>query len=139
MPEDRLALRSLHFPEAGGECWRVHQLLSDTYDRMLAQKRSCEMVVAVSRPLTREQADLFNDQNIALQTAAATVVGALFPATRGRYKAAAGGAAGFAVGLVLEPRHAGDVVVAVEAWVAGGIGPQHTSSAVLIKNKGGVR
>jgi hypothetical protein len=139
MPEDRLALRSLHFCDAGCDYWRVHDFITETYDRMLAQKRPCERVVAVSRPLTRDQAQLFNDQNDALALATAGIIGKAFPVLKPWQRKATGAASGFSLKFALDTRHAGDVIVAVQAWVEGGIGQQHSSRTMLIKNKGGAQ
>lgn len=139
MPEDRLAIRSLHFCDIGRDYWRVHDFITDTYDRMLAQKRPCEMVVAVSRPLTRAQAQLFNDQYDALALAASIVVGKAFPSPTSWQRKLAGASTGMSVKFALDTRHAGDVIVAVQAWVDGGIGQQHSSRAMLIKNNGGAQ
>ena len=117
----------------------MSNFVTDIYDRMLAQGRPCEMMVAISNPLTRKQAELFNDQNDALEKAVSGMTGAAFPASRLWVKGAAGYFAGKAVSFAMASRHAGDVAVAVQAWVSGGIGPQHTSSTMVIENKGGPR
>lgn len=139
MPSDRPKLQTLHFCAARGESWKVSNFVSDIYDRMLAQGRPCEMLVAISNPLTRKQAELFTDQNDALEKAVTGMTGAAFPASRLWVKGAAGYFAGKAVSFAMASRHAGDVAVAVQAWVNGGIGPQHTSATMVIENKGGPR
>lgn len=137
MPSDRSSLRTMHFCAARGESWKVSNFVCDLCDRMLAQERPCEMLVAISSPLTRKQAELFNDQNDALETAVTWITGAAFPASRLLVKGSAGRIAGKAVSFAMSSRHAGDVAVAVQAWVNGGIGPQHTSATMIIENKGG--
>jgi len=97
------------------------------------------MMVAISNPLTRKQAELFNDQNDALEKAVGGITSAAFPSSRLLVKGVAGLLAGTGVSFVMASRHAGDVVVAVQAWVNGGIGPQHTSATLVIENKGGPR
>lgn len=139
MPSDRPKLRTLHFCAARGESWKVSNFVTDIYDRMLAQGRPCEMLVAISNPLTRKQAELFNDQNDALAKAVGGITSAAFPASRLLVKGAAGFLAGSAVSFAMASRHAGDVAVAVQAWVNGGIGPQHTSATMVIENEGGPR
>lgn len=139
IPSDRQNLRTLHFCAAQGESWKVSDFVSDLYDRMLAQQRPCEMLVAISHPLTRKQAELFNDLNAALAKAVGAVTSAAFPASRLWIKGAGGFFAGSAVSFAMESRHAGDMVVALQAWVNGGIGPQHTSVTMVIENKGGPR
>lgn len=99
----------------------------------------CEMVVAVSRPLMRDQAQLFNDQNDALALATAGIIGNAFPVLKPWQRKATGAPSGFSLKFALNMRHAGDVIVAVQAWVEGGIGQQHSSRSMLIKNKGGAQ
>jgi hypothetical protein len=135
-PSDRPSLRQIFFCELGSHCYKVSDLIVDTYDRMLAGQRFCEMVVAISNPLTREQADLFNQQRIKIASVAAGAFG-LAAKPLGLYGAPAGPAAASFVHNHLVTRHAGDVMVAVDAKVQGGIGPQHTSTSLLIKVKGG--
>jgi hypothetical protein len=139
MAKDVPTLRSLRILNCGSDHWRVADFIAETYDRMLAQSRPCEMVVAVSDPPTRKQAELFNDQTDALALAASIIIGRGFPSKRVWQKTTAGGFAGLSVKLLSDTRHPGDVVVAVQAWVEGGIGPQHTPRAMLLKNQGGVR
>ena len=103
---------------------------------MIADQRPCDMVVAISAPLTWEQADLFNQQRLSI---AGVVAGAIGLAAKplGLYGAHAGAATAAFVRCQLDARHAGDVIVAVDAKVQGGIGPQHTSRTLLIKARGG--
>ena len=139
MAGNHLQLRSLHLHDDGKINWRIHDLLIQVYDRMLAQDRPCEMVVAVSDPLTRAQAVLFNDQNASVANAVGSGAALGFPVGWLKTRSTVGSAAKFAVEMVLESRHAGDVIVSVNAWGSGGIGPQHTSKALLIKAQGGRR
>lgn len=139
MREDRLAILSLSFCDPVGNNWKVRDFVIETYDRMLAQQRPCEMLVAVSHPLTRKQADLFNDQNSAVSKGVGMGAGLGFPASRLGLRTIVGAVAGFAAEFVLEPRHAGDVIVTVQARVEGGIGQQASSRGILIKAQGGRR
>ncbi|SHN29690.1 hypothetical protein SAMN05216593_1254 [Pseudomonas asturiensis] len=135
-PSDRPVLRQVFFCEPGSQCYKVSDLIVETYDRMLADQRPCDIVVAISNPLTREQADLFNQQRIKISAVAAGAV-SLAAKPGGIYGAPAGPAVSAFVYSRLEARHAGDVIVAVDAKVVGGIGPQHTSTSLLIKVGGG--
>ncbi|MGH8417675.1 MAG: hypothetical protein ACRER8_10395 [Pseudomonas sp.] len=139
LPEDRLALRTLHFPDVGGECWRVRDFISETYDRMLAQRRPCEMVVEVSRPLTRNQADLFNLQSASVGAGATAATRKLTQHMHPYLSGFAVAAVGLAALFALESRHAEDIIVAVQARVSGGIGPQSRTVSMLLKAKGGVQ
>jgi hypothetical protein len=113
--------------------------VADIYDQMLAQERPCEMLVAISSPLTRQQTELFNNQNDALTKAITVVSSCASPASPLLIKGAAGLVTGTATSFVKESRHTGDMLVAVQAWVNGGIGPQHTSATMVIENTGGPR
>lgn len=111
--ENRHQLRSLNVSDVGKINQAIRDPLVSLYDRMLAQDRPCEMIISVSDPLTRKQADLFNDSNASL-TLAATALGRMaFPAGSG-LKDAAGFASGFSVGSVLSRRHAGDIIIALQ-------------------------
>jgi hypothetical protein len=136
IPADRPTLRQIFFCELGAHCHQVSDLIVDTYDRMIADQRPCDMVVAISAPLTREQADLFNQQRLKIAGVAAGAIG-LAAKPLGLYGAPAGPATAAFVRSRLDARHAGDVIVAVDAKVQGGIGPQHTSRTLLIEARGG--
>jgi hypothetical protein len=43
MAKDVPALRSLRILNCGSDHWRVADFIAETYDRMLAQSRPCEM------------------------------------------------------------------------------------------------
>lgn len=114
-------------------------LIVDTYDRMMARQLPCEMTVAISRPLTREQAELFNTQRDRVTKVIGAIVGAPFtPLSKTAAGALAWATQDFALGR-LDTHHAADVIVAVHARVSGGIGPQKSSSAFLIKAGAGAR
>jgi len=139
LPGDRPTLRELSLCEAGADCWKIVNLIVDTYDRMLAQQLPCEMTVAISRPLTREQAELFNTQRDRLAKVISAIVGApIMPISKAAAAAVGWATYDFALGK-LDTHHAADVVVAVHARVQGGIGPQTSSSAFLIKAGTGAR
>jgi hypothetical protein len=139
LPGDRPTLRELSLCEAGADCWKIVNLIVDTYDRMLAQQLPCEMTVAISRPLTREQADLLNEQRANIGNIIGPIVGAPFKRFGAIAALVVGGAAKGLVHYKLDTHHAADVIVAVYARVSGGIGPQSTSSAFLIKARGGIQ
>jgi hypothetical protein len=135
--DNHLKLRSLQLHDDGKINWQIHDLLIEIYDRMLAQDRPCEMVIAVSDPLTRAQAERFNDQNGLVANAVGSGAALGFPVGWLKTRSTVGFLAKYAMENVLESRHAGDVIISVNAWVSGGIGPQHTSKALLIKAQGG--
>jgi hypothetical protein len=138
MPEDQLKLRSLQLCDLVRLNWKIHDVLVELYDRMLAQKRPCEMIIAVSDPLTRTQAGQINDSNDSWALVAAAVGRLVFPAKSSGPRNAVGVATGFGVRSALGTRHAGDILIDIQAWVNGGIGPQHSAKSMLIEAQGGV-
>lgn len=134
-PVDQRGLQQLRLSGDGLMDYEINKLVMSTYDRMLARNLPCEMLVAISKPLLREQADLFNTQRGTMMAIAGGI---------GRYAAKPLRVYGYPVGPAMswlvshmETRHAGDVVVIVDARVKGGIGPQTSISSLLIKAMGG--
>ncbi|HEK1684605.1 TPA: hypothetical protein SMR42_000916 [Pseudomonas putida] len=128
-------LNTLHIPAAGRYQYGVVGKVKELYERMQAGQLPCVMVVAVSLPLTREQGDALNSQRwtvAALVSAGggAAVTGTVAPALV--VGAAKMGTFAF-VSNRLPTFHAGDVLVSVEAKVQGGIGPQRSSTSLLLK------
>ena len=136
-PEACCHLRTLSLPFIHKAHYLVVKKVAELYERMLPGKLACEMRAAVSRPLSRHQGDLLNDQRHTVTT----VIGALAGKTTA---ALVGGPAGFAAGLVtgsaaswvakanIPTFHAGDVLVLLSARVNGGIGPQSSSLLLVI-------
>ena len=138
-PNDRGSLRTLHFGEAKSAHFEVSRLLVELYDKMLAKDLPCVMMVGISNPLTRKQGDLLNDQRMSI----ANITAGIFTAAGAKVPFigfAAGPAAGyFGRELVkgkLPSYHAGDVIVSLDAQVNGGIGPQRSTSSMIIKSQG---
>ncbi|QXI44847.1 hypothetical protein HU734_008785 [Pseudomonas wayambapalatensis] len=127
-------LNTLHIPTTGRHQYRVVGKVKEVYERMQAGQLPCVMAVAVSLPLTREQGDALNSQRwtvAALVSAGgAAVTGTFAPALV--VGAAKMGTFAF-VSDRLPTFHAGDVLVSVEAKVQGGIGPQRSSTSLLLK------
>jgi hypothetical protein len=63
-PDDAASLRTIKLPEITKGYFEVTRLIEETYERMLAQGRPCRMVLAVSTRLSRNTADLLNDQRM---------------------------------------------------------------------------
>ena len=128
----------LPFVHAGH--YQVVEKMAELYDRMQAGERPCHMTVAVSRPISRQQGDILNQQRQRVSTvvgwlagkAGASVAGPLAGTPVG---AITGGAvsvvAGWAMLRSIPTFHVGDVLVSLSAKVHGGIGPQ-TSSLMFI-------
>jgi len=136
-PGDAASLRTLKLPEISKGSYEVTRLLEETYDRMLAQGRPCQMVLAVSDRLSRKTADLLNDQRVRVGGVVSSLSGKAVSEVFGPL---VGGMAGmFSGGKArqgIPTYHVGDVIVSIDAQVAGGIGPQRSSSALLLKNNG---
>jgi len=97
------------------------------------------MVVEVSRPLARNQADLFNLQSASVGAGATAATRKLTQHMHPYLSGFAVAPVGLAALFALESRHAGDIIVAVQARVSGGIGPQSRTVSMLLKAKGGVQ
>jgi hypothetical protein len=136
-PGDAASLRTLKLPEISKGSYEVTRLLEETYDRMLAQGRPCRMVLAVSDRLSRKTADLLNDQRVRVGGVVSSLSGKAVSEVFGPL---VGGMAGmFSGGKArqgIPTYHVGDVIVSIDAQVAGGMGPQRSSSALLLKNNG---
>lgn len=109
----------------------------ELYDKMLAKDLPCQMMVGISKPLTRQQGDLLNAQ----RTSIANLTSGVFAAAAGKFVPGAVIPVGWAVREFtlgkLPTYHAGDVIVSFDAQVSGGIGPQHSGSSMIIKAQGG--
>jgi len=136
-PGDAASLRTLRFPEITKGDYEVTRLIEETYDRMLAQGRPCRMTLAVSNRLGRNTADLLNDQRVRVGGVVSMFSG---KAVTEVFGPVIGGVAGMVAGgkakQGLPTYHVGDVIVSIDAQVAGGIGPQRSSAAILLKNNG---
>lgn len=137
LPEDRTRLRELHISEAKGAHYQVNTMLVALYDRMQAGSRACEMKVAVSRALSRQQADRLNKQR---SSVSATVAGAFSGFAGWLINPLTGKITNSQVDDFIEDRlptyHAGDVIVSLQAAVSGGIGPQRSASSMIIESQG---
>ncbi|ANF83715.1 hypothetical protein A7J50_0265 [Pseudomonas antarctica] len=62
LPTHKHALANLCLLEAGTSANEVRYRLVDLYEKMFARDLPCKMTVAVSKPLSRQQADLLNER-----------------------------------------------------------------------------
>jgi len=135
--DERGSLRELHFGEAKAAHYEVSNRVVELYDKMLAKDLPCQMMVGISKPLTRQQGDLLNAQRMSI----ANLTSGVFAAAAGKFMPAAVIPVGWAVREFtlgkLPTYHAGDVIVSLDAQVSGGIGPQHSGSSMIIKTQGG--
>ena len=95
-------------------------------------------IQAITKPLTRQQADLFNERG----TIIALLLAGAFSAPIHPFSKPVERVAATTVGVIaksfIRTYHAGDVVIGIEAQVEGGIGPQRSMSAMVIPFMGGV-
>ncbi|WP_433884822.1 hypothetical protein [Pseudomonas vranovensis] len=137
LPEDRTRLRELHISEAKGAHYQVNTMLVALYDRMQAGSRVCEMRVAVSRALSRQQADRLNDQRHTVITTLASGFGGLTTwLSNPLFGKATNSESGDFIKGRLPTYHAGDVIVSLQASVSGGFGPQRSASSMIIESRG---
>lgn len=105
---------------------------------MQAGSRPCAIIITIFEPLTEKQADDLNANRMKIGYAVGGAVGG----TTSKVPAPLGVnmLAGFALGAAarklaldnLPTRHAGDVIIALDALVKGGIGPQHSTQSHTI-------
>jgi hypothetical protein len=139
-PSDATSLRTLKLPEITDNHYKVIRLIEDMYDKMLVQGRSCKMMLGISNPLSRKVADDLNDQRVNIARIVGTAIGAAAkPFLGGIPSAAIGAGAGKLTIGKIPTHHFGDVIVFIDAQVNGGIGPQHSSSSLIIEGKSNSR
>jgi hypothetical protein len=103
---------------------------------MLTRDLPCVMTVAISKPLTRRQGDLLNDQRMDIARITAAAVTVATKPISGPTSVAAGYGANRFVLNKLPTYHAGDIIIGFDAQVSGGIGPQRSTSSMIIKAYG---
>ncbi|PIB61972.1 hypothetical protein AOA60_09685 [Pseudomonas sp. 2822-17] len=137
LPAERHALANLCLPEAGTSANALRQRKVDLYDKMLARDLPCKMTVAISKPLTRQHADLLNIRGEIISGLISGAVSAPMSLASPAIGLAAGAAVGLAIKCLIRSYHAGDVVIGLDAQVNGGIGPQRSLSAMVRQFQGG--
>ncbi|MFS0826056.1 hypothetical protein [Pseudomonas phoenicis] len=142
LDSDRGRLRELHFDGVKGAHYEVSNKVVEVYDKMLAKGLSCLMTIGISLPLTRKQGDTLNEQRTLVTTlvssafaGAASAVGSSLVGTS-LVGAPVGAGVRMYVNKILPTYHAGDVLVGIDAQVDGGIGPQRSTSTLIIKTLG---
>ncbi|MBI6899422.1 hypothetical protein JET64_21670 [Pseudomonas putida] len=139
-PNDYCRLRTLSLPSVHNKHYQVIEKAVELYERMQAGTLPCHLKLAVSRPLTRQQGDVLNNQRDNVSNIIGSLVGkAAAGALSGPIGLVAGALAGGGVGMIttgkakaaLPTFHANDVLVSLMARVTGDIGPQ-SSSVMLI-------
>jgi hypothetical protein len=128
LPGNQHALASLCLLEAKAAAPQVRDHVRRLYERMLAKDLPCEIVIAISYPLRRIQADRLNDQNILIKQIISGAVAA--PAIV--ISAATAGFVRDTIDSKLRRYHAGDIIIGLDASVKGGIGPQRSTLSMHV-------
>ncbi|MGE6386655.1 hypothetical protein ACQKEN_13455 [Pseudomonas sp. NPDC078416] len=136
-PDDAASLRTINLPEITKGHFEVIRLIEETYERMLAQGRPCRMVLAVSQPVSRNSADLLNDQRATIGTLVGSIGGKLASPLGSIAEKIAGTTSASATKNGLPTFHSGDVILSIDAQVSGGIGSQRSSASLILKVNGG--
>jgi hypothetical protein len=136
-PDDAASLRTINLPEITKGHFELIRLIEETYGRMLAQGRPCRMVLAVSQAVSRNLADLLNDQRATIGTPVGSIGGKLASPLGSIAEKIAGATSASATKNRWPTFHSGDVIVSIDAQVSGGIGPQRSSASLILKVNGG--
>lgn len=96
---ERGRLRELHFGEAKRAHFQVNSKVVEIYDKMQAKNLPCVMMVGISQPLTRQQADTLNTQRTSIANLALSAFGGAARTVGNLAGPLAGLAAGTAVGM----------------------------------------
>lgn len=136
-PDDAASLRTINLPEITRGHFELIRLIEETYRRMLAQERPCRMVLPVSQAVSRNSADLLNDQRATIGTLVGSIGGKLASPLGSIAEKIAGATSASAAKNRLPTFHSGDVIVSIDAQVSGGIGPQRSSASLILKANGG--
>ena len=131
---NRACIHILDLPIPESARFEVKQFVINAYERMQSKNLQYSTAVAISKPLTREAADALNSQRYTVTAAiTAAMKAAIGAVTR---SAIATGLTGVAVPYFLKGKlrtyHSGDVIVAVDLQVRGGIGPQRSSQSIIL-------
>ena len=136
-PDDAASLRTINLPEIARGHFELIRLIEETYRRMLAQERPCRMVLPVSQAVSRNSANLLNDQRATIGTLVGSIGGKLASPLGSIAEKIAGATSASAAKNRLPTFHSGEVIVSIDAQVSGGIGPQCSSASLILKANGG--
>jgi len=137
LPTHKHALANLCLLEAGASANEVRYRLVNLYEKMFARDLPCKMTVAISKPLTRQQADLLNERGTIVALLLAGAFGAPIHPLSKPVARVVGTTVGLIIKSIIRSYPAGDVVIGIEAQVEGGIGPQRSMSAIVVPFLGG--
>ncbi|SPO66138.1 hypothetical protein [Pseudomonas sp. JV241A] len=136
MEGDRGQLRELHFPEARNGNYEVAQRAVAVYDRVQAGGRTCTMTIRISRPLTRVQGDILNEQRHQVSNVSTSSTSRIAMLAGPVFTIPVAILTRFFVSGSLRTYHTGDLIISIEARVDGGIGPQFSADSIIIPKAG---
>jgi hypothetical protein len=128
VPDNRHALANLCLLETKTAARQVRDQIRRLYEKMLARDLPCEMAVAISDPLRRNQADLLNDQNVLIKQ----IISRAIKAPGIAISNITAGFVGDAIAGKLRRYHAGDIIIGLDGSVRGGIGPQRSTLSIHV-------
>jgi hypothetical protein len=128
VPDNRHALANLCLLEAKTAARQVRDQVRRLYEKMLARDLPCEMAVAISYPLRRNQADRLNDQNVLIKQ----IISGAVKAPGLPISNITAGFVGDTISGKLRRYHAGDIIIGLDASVRGGIGPQRSTLSMHV-------
>ncbi|WP_256097467.1 hypothetical protein [Pseudomonas sp. 24 E 13] len=128
LPDNRHSLDNLCLLEAKTAARQLRDQIRRLYEKMLARDLPCEMKVAISYPLRRNQADRLNDQNVLIKQ----IISGAVKAPGLVISNVTAGFAGNTISGKLRRYHAGDIIIGLDASVRGGIGPQRSTLSMHV-------
>ena len=102
---------------------------------MLARDLPCVMTVAVSKPLTRKQADSLNNRNNLIKEIISGAVAAPVGIISSKAESIVENAISDLISRRIRNFHSADIVIGLDAQVSGGIGPQRSSVSMHVHSR----
>lgn len=135
MPSNRQELATLCLLEAKASAIEVRLRLQKLYEKMLARDLPCVMTVAVSKPLTRKQADSLNNRNNLIKEIISGAVAAPVGIISSKAESIVENAISDLISRRIRNFHSADIVIGLDAQVSGGIGPQRSSVSMHVYSR----
>lgn len=131
-PHNRHKLATLCLIDAQASAMEVRLRLQNLYEKMLARDLPCLMTVAISKPLTRKQAEYLNSRNNLIKQTVSGAVAAPMGIISEHAKSMVENAVSDLIFRKLRNFHSADIIIGIDAQVKGGIGPQHSTSSMHV-------
>lgn len=132
--QDRAELTKAGYSPSPATNEATARLALEVFDHMQSANRPCSLKIAISSPLSREQADHLNSQRVTV----ANIIAGVTATVGSRAHPAVGFGSGAAIRAAVFKRlptyHSKDVIIGIEGEVSGGIGPQRSLRSVIIKS-----